>query len=204
MDINGEYLIPSNRATVWAALNDPEVLKACIPGCEELTATEGQEGFEAKVTAKIGPVKATFRGAVRLEDIVEGEGYSLVGEGKGGPAGFAKLKSQVRLADAEGGATRLTYTTDAQLGGKLAQLGSRLIEGTARKYADDFFACLTARLTPATETASAAEPQAAAPAAAGAAGAAAPALGVAADGGVKWVWVAAAAVALVVAVIAAL
>ncbi|HEX5515256.1 MAG TPA: carbon monoxide dehydrogenase subunit G [Gammaproteobacteria bacterium] len=164
MDINGEYIIPSSRATVWAALNDPETLQACIPGCEELMRSESGDGFDARVLAKIGPVKATFRGGVRFEDVVPEQGYSIVGEGKGGPAGFAKLKANVKLEDAENGATRLTYTADAQLGGKLAQLGSRLIEGTARKYADDFFTSLTARLTPATDT-SKAEASAAAPAA---------------------------------------
>lgn len=150
MDISGTYLIPSDRATVWKAINDPSVLKDCIPGCEELTAVDDAEGggFAALVVARIGPVKASFRGAVRLANIVEGQSYTIAGEGKGGAAGFAKLASNVMLEDAPEGATRLSYTADAQLGGKLAQLGSRLIEGTARKYADDFFASLTARLTP--------------------------------------------------------
>lgn len=156
MDISGTYLIPSDRATVWKAINDPAVLKDCIPGCEELNAVDEAEGggFAALVVAKIGPVKASFRGAVRLANIVEGHSYTIAGEGKGGAAGFAKLASNVLLEDAEDGATRLSYTADAQLGGKLAQLGSRLIEGTARKYADDFFASLTARLTPATAASS--------------------------------------------------
>lgn len=150
MDISGTYLIPSDRATVWKAINDPAVLKDCIPGCEELTAVDDTEGggFAALVVAKIGPVKASFRGAVRLANIVEEQSYTITGEGKGGAAGFAKLASNVLLEDAADGATRLSYTADAQLGGKLAQLGSRLIEGTARKYADDFFANLTACLTP--------------------------------------------------------
>jgi uncharacterized protein len=150
VDINGEYIIPSDRTTVWRSINDPEVLQACIPGCEELHPAEGG-GFDARVTLKVGPVKATFRGGVRLENIVETRSYTIVGEGKGGAAGFAKLKADVRLDDAEQGGTRLTYTADAQLGGKLAQLGSRLIQGTARKYADDFFGCLTERLSPAAE-----------------------------------------------------
>lgn len=159
MDINGSYVIPSDRATVWKAINDPAILKDCIPGCEELNAVDdaGGGGFAALVVAKIGPVKASFRGAVRLENIVEGHSYTIAGEGKGGAAGFAKLASNVKLEDTEDGGTRLSYTADAQLGGKLAQLGSRLIEGTARKYADDFFACLTARLSPAAEPA---EPEA--------------------------------------------
>lgn len=149
MDISGTYLIPSDRASVWKAINDPDVLMACIPGCEELKPVEEAEGggFAALVIAKIGPVKASFRGAVRLANIVEGHSYTIAGEGKGGAAGFAKLASNVILEDTDDGGTRLSYTADAQLGGKLAQLGSRLIEGTARKYADDFFARLTARLT---------------------------------------------------------
>lgn len=171
MDITGEYIIPADRATVWAALNDPEVLKDCITGCEELVATEGEEGFQAKVAIKVGPVRANFRGTVRLEDIVENESYRLIGEGKGGAAGFAKFTSKVRLEDAEGG-TRLSYSADAQLGGKLAQLGSRLIEGTARKYADEFFGCLVARLTPAAvEPGEPGEQVSAAPAKAASAGA---------------------------------
>lgn len=153
MDIKGAYLIPADRATVWQAINDPAILKECIPGCEELTAVAAAEGggFAALVVAKIGPVKASFRGAVRLQNIVEGRSYTIAGEGKGGAAGFAKLASNVLLEDAEDGGTRLSYTADAQLGGKLAQLGSRLIEGTARKYADDFFANLTTRLSPPAE-----------------------------------------------------
>jgi uncharacterized protein len=148
VDINGEYVIPADRDTVWNALNDPEVLKECIPGCQELAALDDGDGFEATVLAKIGPVKATFKGSVRLEDVVEGESYTIVGEGKGGTAGFAKLKSRVNLEDAGNEGTRLKYTADAQLGGKLAQLGARLIQGTARKYADDFFGCFVARLSP--------------------------------------------------------
>lgn len=162
MDINGVHLIPSDRATVWQSINDPEVLKACIPGCEELNATDEAQGkgYEALVVVKIGPVKASFRGTVRLQDIVEGRSYTIAGEGKGGAAGFAKLTSSVLLEDTEDGGTRLSYTADAQLGGKLAQLGSRLIEGTARKYADDFFARLTARLSAQGEGSDPGQPQA--------------------------------------------
>lgn len=149
MDISGEYDIPADRQTVWQALNDPEVLKACIPGCQDLTATDEGEGggYAAKVRAKVGPVQATFNGHVRLEDINAPEGYTIIGEGKGGAAGFAKGSAKIHLMETEDGRTRLHYTADAQVGGKLAQVGSRLIKGTAQKYADDFFTALTQRLT---------------------------------------------------------
>lgn len=137
MELNGSRVIAADRATVWARLNDAETLKACIPGCEELTGSP-EEGFEAVVKQKVGPVKATFKGKVSLSDIVEGESYRISGEGSGGVAGFAKGGAAVRLADVEGG-TELTYDADAQIGGKLAQLGSRLITGFARKMADQFF-----------------------------------------------------------------
>lgn len=137
MELNGTRTIAADRATVWAALNDPEVLKACIPGCTELTGTPA-DGFEAKVTQKVGPVKANFAGAVALSDIVEGTSYNISGEGKGGAAGFAKGGADVSLADVEGG-TELTYNVDAKVGGKLAQLGSRLIDSFAKKMADQFF-----------------------------------------------------------------
>lgn len=137
MDMNGSYRIPASRETVWAALNDPEVLKECIPGCEKLEMTSPTE-MSATVTSKIGPVKAKFNGAVTLENINPPESYTIVGEGKGGVAGFAKGSADVSLAE-EGSETVLTYTARAQVGGKLAQLGSRLIDSTARKMADDFF-----------------------------------------------------------------
>lgn len=137
MELNGSRIIAADRATVWARLNDAETLKACIPGCEELTGSP-DEGFEAVVKQKVGPVKATFKGKVTLSDIVEGESYRISGEGSGGVAGFAKGGAAVRLADVDEG-TELTYDVDAQIGGKLAQLGSRLITGFARKMADQFF-----------------------------------------------------------------
>jgi carbon monoxide dehydrogenase subunit G len=137
MELNGSRIIAADRATVWARLNDAETLKACIPGCEELTGSP-EEGFEAVVKQKVGPVKATFKGKVTLSDIVEGESYRISGEGSGGVAGFAKGGAAVRLADVDEG-TELTYDVDAQIGGKLAQLGSRLITGFARKMADQFF-----------------------------------------------------------------
>lgn len=137
MDLSGSRVIKADRATVWQALNDVDVLKACIPGCQEMTGSP-EEGFEAVVTQKVGPVKATFKGAVALSDIVEGESYRISGEGKGGAAGFAKGAADVRLADVAEG-TELAYEVQAHVGGKLAQLGSRIIDGFAKKMADQFF-----------------------------------------------------------------
>lgn len=137
MDMKGEYRIPAPRETVWEALNDPEILKACIPGCEQLEKTSDTE-MNAVVTAKVGPVKATFKGSVTFENVNPPASYSIVGEGKGGVAGFAKGGADVSLAE-DGEATVLSYVVKAQVGGKLAQLGSRLIDSTARKMADDFF-----------------------------------------------------------------
>ncbi|MGR3660797.1 MAG: CoxG family protein [Paracoccaceae bacterium] len=138
MELSGSRTIAADRATVWARLNDAETLKACIPGCTELTGSP-TEGFEAVVTQKVGPVKATFKGKVSISDVIEGESYTLAGEGTGGVAGFAKGSAAVSLTDAEGGGTELTYNVDAKVGGKIAQLGSRLIGGFARKMADQFF-----------------------------------------------------------------
>ncbi len=137
MEMQGERTIAAPRDAVWNALNDAEVLKACIPGCQTMEKTS-DTGFEATVKQKVGPVSATFKGAVELSDIVEGESYTISGEGKGGAAGFAKGGAKVRLADAEGG-TLLSYEADAKVGGKIAQLGARLIDGFAKKMADQFF-----------------------------------------------------------------
>jgi uncharacterized protein len=138
MEMHASRVIAADRMTVWAALNDAEVLKACIPGCDELTGSP-EAGFAATVTQKVGPVKATFRGEVTLSDIVPGESYTISGEGKGGVAGFAKGGAQVRLSDAETGGTVLTYDVSAKVGGKIAQLGSRLVDSFAQKMADQFF-----------------------------------------------------------------
>lgn len=138
MKMNDERVIQADRDTVWAALLSPEVLKECVSGAQEVTGSP-EEGFEATVVQKVGPVKATFKGTVTLSDIIEGESLTLSGEGKGGAAGFAKGGAQVSLSDAEDGATRLTYEVDAKVGGKLAQLGSRLIDSFAKKMADQFF-----------------------------------------------------------------
>ena len=145
MEMTGEYVIPAPRATVWAALNDINVLRDAIPGCEAI-AQVAPDQIEATVTAKVGPVKASFKGLVTLSDLDPPNGYTIRGEGKGGAAGFARGGAKVRLSDAPGG-TRLAYTVDAAVGGKLAQIGSRLIDATAKKLADEFFAAFTARVT---------------------------------------------------------
>jgi carbon monoxide dehydrogenase subunit G len=137
MTMTGEYQLPASREQVWQKLNDPEVLKACIPGCEELEKLSDTE-FRAVATQKIGPVKARFKGKVRLSDIDPPNGYRISGEGDGGVAGFAKGGATVALVPKDGG-TLLTYNVEAQIGGKLAQLGQRLINGAAKKVADDFF-----------------------------------------------------------------
>ena len=137
MDLSGEYRIPAPRERVWAMLNDAEVLRACLPGCEELEQT-ADNAFSARVTIKVGPVKATFNGHVTLENINAPESYTITGDGKGGVAGFASGSADVHLAE-DGDVTILTYTAKARVGGKLAQLGSRLIDSTARKLAGQFF-----------------------------------------------------------------
>src|SRR5271166_2299682 len=140
--MSGEATLPAARPKVWALLNDPAVLKACIPGCESLERT-GDNGFAAVAKVKIGPVAATFKGKVELSDIVPNVGYTIAGEGEGGVAGFAKGNAKVKLSDAEGG-TLLHYDVEAHVGGKIAQLGSRLIDGVAKSMADKFFASFAA------------------------------------------------------------
>ncbi|HLI11923.1 MAG TPA: carbon monoxide dehydrogenase subunit G [Alphaproteobacteria bacterium] len=137
MDMTGEYRIEAPRQRVWEALNNPELLKTCIPGCEAIEKTS-PTAFTAKVTAKIGPVKATFTGAVTLSDLDPPKGYKISGEGKGGAAGFAKGGAEVSLEEA-GAATILRYKASANVGGKLAQIGSRLVDSTAKKLSDEFF-----------------------------------------------------------------
>ncbi len=138
MQMSGEYRIEASRDAVWAALNDPEVLKQAIPGCQELEKVSDTE-FAAKVKVKVGPVSAKFDGSVTFTDLDPPNGYTISGEGKGGPAGFAKGGAKVRL-EADGAATVLHYEVEALVGGKLAQIGSRLIDATAKKMAGDFFA----------------------------------------------------------------
>lgn len=138
MDLSGEYTIPAPRDRVWAALNDPEVLRLCIAGCEELEKTSETE-FSARVTMKVGAVKARLKGSVELSDIDPPNSYTISGQGQGGVAGFAKGGAKVELTDAEGGDTLLRYEAKAELGGKLAAVGSRVVQGVAKKTADDFF-----------------------------------------------------------------
>lgn len=144
MKLTGTYDIPAPQDAVWAALNDPEVLAACIPGCESLEA-DGDSAFNAVVAAKVGPVRAKFKGAVTLSDMDPPNAYRISGEGQGGAAGFAKGGADVRLEEIPDG-TRLTYDVDATVGGKLAQIGQRLIDSTAKKMADDFFGAFNERL----------------------------------------------------------
>jgi len=137
MTMTGEVQLAAPRQTVWEKLNDPEVLKATIPGCESLEKTS-DTSFQAVAVTKIGPVKAKWKGKVNLTDLDPPNGYKISGEGDGGIAGFAKGGASVNLTEKDGG-TLLTYNVDAQIGGKLAQLGQRLVNGAAKKLADDFF-----------------------------------------------------------------
>ena len=147
MEMTGEFRIPAPRQRVWEALNDPEILKQSIPGCQTLEKVSDTE-FNGKVVASVGPVRATFGGKVMLSDLDPPQGYTISGEGSGGVAGFAKGGAKVNLAE-DGGATVLHYEVQAQVGGKLAQVGSRLIDGVARKMANDFFARFAAAVAPA-------------------------------------------------------
>lgn len=144
MTMSGEIKLAAPREVVWKKLNDADVLKACIPGCEELEKTDDQ-GFRAVAKMKVGPVSAKFRGKVTLSNLDPPNGYKISGEGEGGVAGFAKGGAKVDLVDCDGG-TLLSYQVDAQIGGKLAQLGQRLINGSAKKLADEFFANLARTL----------------------------------------------------------
>ena len=137
MELKGEYRISASRERVWEALNDPEILKKSIPGCSALEVV-GDNSFAATVTAKVGPVKANFQGQVTLSDIDPPNGYTIQGEGKGGPAGFAKGGAKVTL-EPDGDGSLLRYEVEANVGGKLAQIGSRLIDGTAKKLSGEFF-----------------------------------------------------------------
>nr|WP_325249791.1 carbon monoxide dehydrogenase subunit G [Amylibacter sp.] len=144
MDMSGEYRINAPIQTVWDAIQNPDILRGAIPGCEELDKTSDTE-MTAKVSLKIGPVKAKFAGEVTLKDMVAPNALKIEGEGKGGIAGFAKGGATVQLAE-DGTDTILTYQAEAQVGGKIAQLGSRLIQSTAAKLADKFFANLKGEL----------------------------------------------------------
>lgn len=186
MELTGTERIQAPRTAVWQALNDPEVLKACIPGCESIEMLSPTE-MKARVGLRLGPIKANFEGKVTLSDIDPPNGYTISGEGSGGAAGGAKGSAQVKLSE-DGGATVLAYTVSSQVSGKIAQLGSRLIEGTAHKLAGDFFGKFSALVQAAesTEATAVAAEIATSPAFAGAtpptAGASRPAQGS------QWLW----------------
>jgi len=144
MEMSGEQLIPAPQDDTWYALNDPEVLKACVPGCEAIDALAENE-YQVLMVARVGPVSAKFKGKLALSDIRPRSSYSISFEGQGGAAGFAKGGAQVRLT-AEGNQTRLAYDVRASVGGKLAQIGSRLVDAAAKKIADDFFRNFNARV----------------------------------------------------------
>ena len=144
MEIKGSYQLPCNPQRAWEALNDPELLKACLKGCEKLEKT-ADDRFEGTVQAKVGPVAARFNGSMTQSDVDAPHRCTMVFEGQGGVAGFAKGSADVTLDEADGG-TLLTYSADAKIGGKLAQMGARLVEGTARSMAEDFFGKFSAAL----------------------------------------------------------
>jgi carbon monoxide dehydrogenase subunit G len=154
MEMTGEFRIPAPRQRVWEGLNDPEILKSAIPGCQTIEKLSDTE-FAAKVVAQVGPVKANFTGKVKLSDLDPPQSYTIAGEGTGGVAGFAKGSAKVNLAE-DGDATVLSYAVQAHVGGKLAQIGSRLIDSVARKMAENFFARFMAAVVPETAAAAAA------------------------------------------------
>ena len=146
MEMTGEFRIPAPRQRVWEGLNDPEILKSSIPGCQTIEKLSDTE-FTAKVLAQVGPVKANFAGKVTLADLNPPQSYTIAGEGTGGVAGFAKGSAKVTLEE-DGAETVLRYGVQGQVGGKLAQIGSRLIDATARKMADEFFGKFVAAMSP--------------------------------------------------------
>ena len=145
MEMTGEQFIPQSQEITWKALNDTAVLKDCIPGCESIEQT-GADEYQLVMTARVGPVSAKFKGRMTLSDIVAPQSYKLVFEGQGGVAGFAKGEASVKLSPQEGG-TKLAYAVNAMIGGKLAQIGSRLVDGVAKKIAGEFFTAFNARVS---------------------------------------------------------
>ena len=145
MELRGERLLAADRATAWAALNDTEILKLCVPGCEGITAT-GENQFEIVMTAAVGPVKARFKGKMALADIDPPNAYTMKFEASGGPTGFVRGEARVSLAEFSPSQTTLTYVANAHIGGKLAQVGSRLIDAAAGATADKFFEAFGAQL----------------------------------------------------------
>ena len=146
MDLSSTRLVPAPPSVVWSALNDPAILKECLPGCESFERT-GDNAFQVVIAARVGPVAARFNGRMTLTDIDPPRAYTLHFEGQGGAAGFARGEARVALAP-DGEATSMTYTAKAQVGGKLAQIGSRLVDGAAAKMADDFFGRFVERVAP--------------------------------------------------------
>ncbi len=144
MEMTGEERIPASQADTWAALNDPEMLKACVPGCESIDRTADNE-YQVLMVARIGPVSAKFKGKLVLSDLKPPDSYAIAFEGQGGAAGFGKGSAQVQLA-ADGAGTRLSYQVKANVGGKLAQIGSRLVDGAAKKIAQEFFAAFNEKV----------------------------------------------------------
>ena len=138
MELHGERLIPADVETTWAALNDPETLKACIAGCESLERT-GDNAFTARVAVKVGPVSARFTGNLQLQNVQPPQSYTIVFDGQGGVAGFGRGSADVNLTEETPAQTKLAYEAKAQVGGKIAQIGSRLVDAAAAKIADDFF-----------------------------------------------------------------
>jgi len=198
MELTGEHRIPAPRQRVWDALHDPQLLKECITGCESLEMADDGT-MKARVTAKVGPVKATFDADVEIVNSVPPQSYTLQGAGKGGVAGFANGSADVTLTE-EGEETVLAYHAKATVGGKLAQLGSRLVDSTAKRYAADFFSCLSQKLgAPAGEEVEPAKEEAAAAPQHPAAPAQEPPAQQTAGGSQLWIWIAAGAVVVVVA-----
>lgn len=144
MEMTGEQLIPASQAETWSALNDPEILKACVPGCESIEKT-GENEYLVLMVARVGPVSAKFKGKLALSDLDPPNSYSIAFEGQGGAAGFGKGGAKVSLSP-EGDGTRLAYTVKASVGGKLAQIGSRLVDAAAKKIANDFFQAFNDKL----------------------------------------------------------
>jgi hypothetical protein len=196
MELTGEQFLPLSRERVWAALNDPEILRASVPGCESLERVEDNH-FKVVMAAAVGPIKARFNGKLTLTDLRAPESYSLTFEGSGGAAGFGKGGAQVGL-QTEGTGTRLVYRAHAQVGGRLAQVGARLIDGVARKMAEDFFGHFTAAVTAPEAVAEPADTAASLPGAHSAASLNAPVQKRASAGSRTWLWVA----GLVVVVVA--
>ena len=151
MEMTGEQRIPASQQDTWKALNDPEVLKACVPGCESIARVNDNE-YQVQMTARVGPVSAKFRGRLSIFDVNPPNSYSLAFEGQGGAAGFAKGAAQVKLSPEGNDQTRLAYEVKANVGGKLAQIGSRLVDAAAKKVADEFFRNFSEKMsTPAEE-----------------------------------------------------